>query len=81
MSMFLITEVSRTRVSIFHAERIQQWFKTVGCRQTGPSTYDRWRERTLLHAHGSDAVSLAVLLQAQLLFMQVHRGWINSSAF
>lgn len=37
-----------------------------------------WRH-TLLALHG-DAVGLAVLLQAQLLFMQVHRSWIDSCA-
>lgn len=52
--------------------------QTGGHRQTGPGTHDGWWGRTLLDAHGGDAVSLAVLLQAQLLFVQVHRGGIDS---
>lgn len=46
--------------------------------QTG--THDGCWRRTLLTAQGGDAVSLAVLLQAQLLLMQVHRGGIDSCA-
>lgn len=38
------------------------------------------QERTSLDADGGDAVSLVVLLQAQLLLVQVDRGRVNSGA-
>lgn len=49
-------------------------------RGTEPAKHDGWWGRTVMEAHGGDAVSLAVLLQAQLLFVQVHRGGIDSCA-
>lgn len=33
-----------------------------------------------MHVHGGDAVGLAVLFQAHLLFVQVHRGRVDSCA-
>ena len=35
----------------------------------------------MLSVHGGDAVGLAVLLQAQLLLVQIHRRGIDSCAF
>lgn len=49
-------------------------------RRTQTDRHTWWENRTLLNAHGVDAVSLAVLLQAQLLFMQVHRSGVDSCA-
>ena len=35
----------------------------------------------MLSVHGGDAVGLAVLLQAQLLLVQIHRRGVDSGAF